>query len=667
MTLSIKTPRAFGSWDSWYDPALLTGKGSPDCIRSDADSVYWLENRPQEQGRCVVVCCTLGNCSRHCPVAARAFTTGIPAVEGAVKDYLPAPFSARSTVHEYGGGAYAVMAGTLYFVNASDQQIYQYRPQASIKPITNSPGERFADLVVNGDQSIIYAISELHQEAVVLNRLVGIDIASGDITVLASGADFYAFPRLSPDEHALCWIEWNHPHMPWDQTSLWCASLDKNTLIEKRLVAGRAQEAIYQPAWSPNNELFYVSDRTQWWNLYRATADEHPLQAIDAEFGLPLWSLGTSTYGFLNADCLGCTYTNSGVGYLAILDLSLKRLRVLDTPYTSFHSIHCANGLLYAIAASPTQLPTLIEIHPKTLRLCELHQTQGQNPPPEWIAPPHAIRFATGTDEQAHGFYYHPTHPVYQGLNRELPPLIVILHGGPTSATTSNLSLKVQFWTSRGFSVLDLNYRGSSGYGRSYRQALYGRWGIAEVDDCIAGAQYLVDQGLVDPQRLIIRGGSAGGYTTLCALTFHTLFSAGASYYGISDLEGLVKDTHKFEAHYMDQLVGPWPESAQEYRRRSPLHHSDSLTVPVIFFQGLQDQVVPPNQTEPLVTALRHKKVPVCYVTYPHEAHGFRSQQAIEHSLNSELYFYQRIFNIPTSGVAPIIIENMPAPAIPHS
>jgi dipeptidyl aminopeptidase/acylaminoacyl peptidase len=503
-----------------------------------------------------------------------------------------------------------------------------------------------------------------------VNTLVSISLANAeDIQVLASGSDFYASPRLSPDRSQLAWLTWNHPNMPWDGTQLWITEIkDDGSLGKAACVAGGVDESIFQPEWSPDGVLYFVSDRTGWWNLYRwhprldqeGSGEVEPLCETAAEFGLPQWVFGMSTYGFESANRIICTYTQQGNWQLASLDLQTKQLEVIETPYTDISSVKVASGQAVFIAGSATELTAIVQMDLATGQIEVLRQSSELEVDVGYLSTPQAIAFPTENNLTAYAFFYPPQNQDYTAPTGEKPPLVVKSHGGPTAATSSAFNLRIQYWTSRGFAVLDVNYGGSTGYGRDYRQRLNDQWGIVDVDDCVNGAKYLVQQGLVDGERLAIAGGSAGGYTTLCALTFRDVFKAGASYYGVSDLEALATDTHKFEARYLDGLIGPYPERKDLYEARSPIHFTAQLSCPVIFFQGLEDKIVPPNQAQMMVEALKAKGLPVAYVAYEGEQHGFRRAENIKRTLDGEFYFYSRVFGFePAEAVEPVAIDNL--------
>jgi dipeptidyl aminopeptidase/acylaminoacyl peptidase len=634
----------YGSWESPITPDFIAsaviGLGQ---IALDGDDTYWTEMRPAEGGRYVLV--------RHTP-------------DGGTADVNPAPFNARTRVHEYGGGAYAVAGGTVYFSDFQDQRLYRQRPGGEPEPITPEAGLRYADGVVDRRRGCMICVLEDHtasdREAV--NSLVRLKLdGSGEMETLVSGNDFYASPRLSPDGSRLAWLTWNHPNMPWDGTELWVAELlGDGSLGRAQRVAGGVDESIFQPEWSPGGVLFFVSDRSDWWNLYRwHSGTVETVLPMDAEFGLPQWVFGMSTYAFESASRIICTYTRQGVWHLASLDTASGRLDDIETPYTYVTGIRAAPGRAVFLAASPTEFLAVVQLDLVTGQWAVLRRASETSLDPGYLSTAEPVEFPTelGT---AHAFFYPPHNRDHVAPPGERPPLLVLSHGGPTGATDAALNLRVQYWTSRGIAVLDVNYGGSTGYGRQYRQRLNGQWGVVDVDDCVNGARSLVEAGRVDGQRLAIMGGSAGGYTTLAALAFRDLFKAGASYFGVSDLEALTQETHKFESRYLDGMVGPYPQRRDLYLERSPIHHVAGLSCPVIFLQGLEDKVVPPNQAELMVEALRAKGIPVAYVPFEGEQHGFRRASSIKRALEAELYFYSRVFGFDLAEpVEPVPIDNL--------
>ncbi|MBE9568219.1 MAG: S9 family peptidase, partial [Proteobacteria bacterium] len=649
----MKLDRA-GNWTSAISSSLITGDSvSIDEPRVTGDALYYIERRPQENGRCVIVQVRDSNRS----------------------DALPAPYSCRSRVHEYGGGSYCIdEQHTLYFVNDSDQDIYRIEKQ-QIKRITTAQGQRFADIICDSLNGQLIAVCETHPghgaDTEIKNSIVSIDIDSGAIDTLIEGDDFYASPRLNSTATRLCWQSWNHPNMPWDGNKLWLADIDEQLqLSDRKHIAGADKVSTFQPQWSPDGQLFFISDDTGWWHLYRyiTTATditEQPvceqLTAGDKEFGLPQWVFAQSTYAFISDTEIACSYRSQGKSCLALLSLADEpqladfNLSAIDPQWQEFSSIRADGNHLCFIAASSSSFPQLISAR-ISARLSATERTEldasiirSSSRMPisnDHYSIARTIDFKNRFQQTVYASYYPPTNPDKQLADGELPPLIVICHGGPTGQSSIALDPKKQFWTSRGFALLDVNYSGSTGYGREYRSRLDGKWGKLDVSDCCDAALYAVSQGLADERQLIIRGSSAGGYTVLSALTFENVFSAGASYYGISELTSLASDTHKFEARYLDRLIGPYPEAKDLYQQRSPINHSEQLNCPVIFFQGIDDRVVPKEQAEAMFTALSKKGLTVAAQYYEGEQHGFRKAETIEQSLENELSFYQLVFKL---------------------
>ena len=634
----------YGSWKSPITPDLMVSdKIGLDRIVLDGPDTYWIESRPSEGGRNVVV--RRGS-------------------DGEIGDVTPPEFNVCTRVHEYGGGAYAVDDGTVYFSNFGDQRVYRHDPGSAPEALTPPGDLRYADHVVDQRRGRIICVREDHttdaSEAV--NSLVGVPIDGDAVEALVSGADFYSTPRLSPDGSRLAWLSWDHPNMPWDGTELWTGVLDDTgNVARSRKVAGGQEESVFQPAWSPDGVLHFVSDRYGWWNLYRLREESvEPLWELEAEFGAPQWGLGMSTYGFAEPNQIVCAYVRQGSWSLATLDTAQGQLEVVDTGYSDISAVTVASGSAVFRGASPTEGPAVVGVDLDSGRLEVLSRAREDAVAVEYLSKPEAIEFPTENGLTAHAFLYRPTNRDFVGPTDERPPLLVKSHGGPTGATTNGLSMLVQYWTSRGIAVLDVNYGGSTGFGTEYRRRLDGQWGIVDVDDCVNGARYLVGRGDVDGERLAIDGGSAGGYTTLCALTFRDTFRAGASYYGICDLEALARDTHKFESRYFDRMVVPYPERRDVWVERSPIHFTDRLSCPVVLFQGLEDKIVPPNQAEMMADALRAKGLPVALVLFEGEQHGFRRAESIRRSLEGELYFYSRVFGFPLADpVEPLPIENL--------
>ncbi len=646
MTSSPQTA-PYGTWRSPITPDLITGRRiGLSTPRVDGDDIYWLESRPEEAGRSVIV-------------RRRA--------DGTAAEAVPAGFSVRTRVHEYGGGAYAVRDGVLIFANFQDTRLYRSDDGAPPRPITPAGELRYADPVFDPERNRLIAVREDHSgpgEAV--NAIVVLDLDGDEQggTVLTSGADFYANPRLNPDGTRLAWLQWNHPNMPWDGSELWVGDIAADgSLASSSLIAGGLEESIFQPEWAPDGTLYFVSDRTEWWNLYRRREGEEtdePVAPMEAEFGLPQWIFGVATYAFLDDSTILATYTRDGLWYLATIDLGTGALTPIETPYTEIADPIAAGGKALFTAAS-AQIPTsIVRLDPATGETETLKRSLEVEIDPGYIAIPSPIEFPTGNGLTAHAFLYLPENEDYVAPTVDLPPVLVQSHGGPTGATSTALNLPVQFWTSRGFAVLDVNYGGSTGYGRPYRQRLTDAWGIVDVDDHVNGAQYLIDQGLVDPERTAIRGWSASGYTTLATLAFRDTFKAGASHFGISDLETMTTDTHKFESRYLDGLIGPYPDRRDVYMERSPIHHLDGFSEPLILFQGSEDTVVPPDQAEKMYAAMAARGLPVALVVFAGEGHGFRRAENIRRALEAELDFYGQVFGFTPHGeIEPVKIANL--------
>ncbi|MBK5220237.1 MAG: S9 family peptidase [Thermoleophilia bacterium] len=648
--MTITAP--YGAWQSPIDATAVAraGRRLGAPVLAEDGAVWWSEGRPSEGGRVVLM--------RRAP-------------DGETEEVTPAGVNVRSRVHEYGGGSWT-LTGTdrVLFVDFADQRLYSQR--LGEKPVALTPKPdvpaalRYADCRLTPDGQAAICVRERHGEGEAVNEIVAIplDGFGEEPVVLAGGRDFYSFPRLSPDGTQLAWTCWEHPNMPWDATELWLAPL-ADPGAARRLAGGEA-ESIIQPEWDAEGRLHFVSDRDGWWNLYRVgTEDEiEQLSAEEAELGHPQWLFGGSTYAFLDDGAIACIRCERGVERLGVLDPGAGRVRDLGLPFTSFGfpSLSVAGTRVAFVAASPEH-ETAVLVHDTASGETEIVRTASDEPlDPAYASIPRAIEFPTGAgDEVAHAFFYPPTNPEFDAPAGELPPLIVQSHGGPTSHVTPALDPEFLFWTSRGVGVVDVNYRGSSGFGRAYREKLRGTWGIVDTEDCVAAALHLAATGEADGERLAIRGGSAGGYATLCALVFHDEFAAGASYYGVADTESLARDTHKFESRYLDGLIGPYPERADLYRERSPINFVERLRAPVILFQGLEDEVVPPNQAEAMVAALAKNGVPHAYLAFAGEQHGFRRAETEIRCLEAELYFYGRILGFePADELEPVEIDCLP-------
>jgi dipeptidyl aminopeptidase/acylaminoacyl peptidase len=641
------TTAAYGSWKSPITSDLVAQSITLSEARFDGGDIYWLEGRPQESGRLVVV---------------RANS-----LDGHATDVTPKPYNARTRVHEYGGASWTVADGDVHFSNFADGRLYRQTKNSShpipLTPIPAVPGRqwRFADGVIDRSRQRWIGVREDHTGVgEPINTIVAVDFhqqGHNPGRVLIGGHDFFAAPRLSPDGRWLIWLTWDHPNMPWNGTTLCLSEFDEaGNIIEPLTVAGGVSESVFQPEWSPDGRaIFFVSDRSGWWNLYRfdlASRTPEPLAAMAAEFGAPLWKLGARTYACAGSDRIVCAYSKAGLGQLAVLDLKGKVLRPIEMPFTEFSSVQVNGNRAVFRAGAANHPASIVVLDLLSGTHCVLKKETDLLDQPtlrlaNYLTTVRSVEFPTTDGNTAYGLFYAPHNTDYVGLPNELPPLLVRCHGGPTASASSVLDITAQFWTSRGIAVLDVNHGGSTGFGRAFRNRLHLNWGIVDVDDCINGAKFLAAEKLVDHNRIVIRGGSAGGFTTLAALTFRDFFHGGASYYGISDLAVLARETHKFESRYLDWLIGPYPQAQERYRERSPLYHADRLSKPVIFFQGAEDPVVPPNQAEALVEALRRNGKAVGYFVFSGEQHGFRNAANIQRCLDAELQFYAiEVFNV---------------------
>lgn len=639
-----RTVAPFGSWKSPISAELLVAKSVRfGDLSIDCEACYWTEMRPDEQGRSVIVRRTAG---------------------GKVEDVLPAPYSARTTANEYGGGALLAAGGNVYFSNYADQRIWRLAPSGKPRSLTSEGKLRFADYVLDAPRNRLVAVCEDHtqRDDEPPNRLVAVALGDGHITTLVEGADFYSNPCVSPDGRQLAWLAWNHPNMPWDGTELYVAPIRADgSLGPARLVAGSIDESIYHPAWSPDGVLYFVSDRSNWWNLYSEREGKIvPIAALDAEFGGPQWVFGTATYGFLCDGRIAARYVRGVDCRLAIIDGKSGQLTNLDLPYSNVGNLAVSGKSIVAVVGSPTEPESIIEIDPATGKATVLRKSSPIAADPAYTSIPRPIAFPTDSGKTAHAIYYPPTNRNFRGRDGEQPPLLVMIHGGPTSSTSTTFRLSVQYWTSRGFAVCDVNYGGSTGYGREYRNRLRENWGVVDVADAMNAALYLADQGKADRKKLLIRGGSAGGYTTLACLAFGDTFRTGTSLYGVSDLSLLAEDTHKFESRYLDRLVGPYPQEKARYLDRSPVQHLDGFKEPVLLLQGLEDKVVPPNQAALILESLKERGIPVAYVPFAGEQHGFRRAENIIRAQEAELYFYSQILGFPLAEkIEPVEIFNL--------
>ena len=640
----------YGSWPTpIISESVVRSARQPAAVALDGDDLWWSESRPEELGRSAVM--------RR-------------SVDGVVTEVLGPPWNARTAVHEYGGGAWWVANGVLWFADWATQRLHRLVPGGEPEPLTPAPAVarslRYTDGSLHPDGTRLLCVQEEHhadgREAT--NTIVCLAAHEPSVpTVMVEGPDFVSDPRWRPDGEAFCWIEWDHPDMPWDATRV---MVEANG--ERTVVAGRdGGESVGQPTWAPDGSLWFFADRTGFWSLYRWTPAGGTEVMVDlgADIGFPQWVFGQSCFAFLDGGRVAFRYVEEGFDRLAVWDPEDGSSPPLDVPHTVIDGLHGSGDNLVYLAASPHRELHVARAVIEGGHLVSVEEVVPPRPlglAPQWFAAPETIAFPTGGGGVAHALFYPPTNPDWVGPAGDKPPLLVMIHGGPTSAARSLLSLGRQYWTSRGFAVADVNYRGSTGYGRAYRKLLEGQWGIADVEDCVAVGEFLVRRGDVDPARLCIRGGSAGGFTTLAALTFHDLFAAGASHYGVADLGALAADSHKFESRYLDSLVGPWPAERATYEARSPIFHTDRLDRPLAVFQGLDDLIVPPNQAEMIVGALRDKGVPVAYMAFAGEQHGFRQAENIRASLDGELSFYAQVFGFslpPHEAIEPIPVENL--------
>jgi dipeptidyl aminopeptidase/acylaminoacyl peptidase len=649
----MPTTAPYGSWKSPITTDLiLSGAIGLGQVVLDDEDIYWLEMRPSEGGRMVIV--------KQAPE-----TDTEPQPEPV--DVTPEPFSVRTRVHEYGGGAYLVNDSVVYFSNFSDQRLYRQDPGEEPKPITPETDTRYADGCFDATRNRIICVREDHASVgEPVNSIVAVDAeGNAEQEVLFQGSDFCSNPRISPDGRTLCWLTWDHPNMPWDGTKLYSARFNDNgKLGEPHLVAGSTTESIFQPEWSPDNVLHFVSDRSGWWNLWRSEKGQlWPLTKLEGEFGKPQWVFGSGTYSFASDELIACSYTENDAWKIAMLHIPSKMLLAIETPYTEMGrgDFKVGDGKIVFIGGAPSLPMSVVQVDLASSKWWELRKAHDLEIDDGYLSTAQPVEFPTENGQTAHAFYYPPKNGDFEWPTDEKPPLLVKSHGGPTGSAGTALDLGVQFWTSRGIGVLDVNYGGSTGYGREYRERLNGDWGVVDVDDCCNAALYIVSQGDADPDRLAIDGGSAGGYTTLAALTFKDVFKAGASHYGVSDLEALAKETHKFESRYLDGLVAPYPEGKGLYQERSPINYTEQLSCPLILFQGLEDQIVPPNQAEMMFDAVRAKGIPTAYIPFEGEQHGFRRSENIKRALEAELYFYSKVFGFDLADeIDPVEIFNLP-------
>jgi len=631
----------YGSWASPLGAQVLSrGRVGISDLRSVDGHLYWTETIPAAGG------------------ISGLFSTATSA-EGV--RISPEGANVRTRVHEYGGASFVAARGQIFYSNFTDQRLYSLGADGKANAITPA-GYRYADCVFAPDSAALICVREDHSDARnVRNAIVRIPLPDGGAgEVLFGDSDFVAYPRLSPDGKRLAFISWNHPNMPWDGTQLHVAQLGKSGLEQVTTVAGGAAESVMEPQWDADGTLYFISDRSGFWNLYASKGPQ--IRAVwkrDAEFATPLWNLGQANYVLLGDGQAVAKFSERGTDKLAVIDLQHGKGRVLDLPYVEFNQLARVDSRHIAALVGSIDAPygiMRIDIeHPGAIMI----RSSGTTPlPKESVSIPKAIDYPTANGEVAHALYYAPRNAGFVAPPGTLPPLLTFVHGGPTAQATPSFAGRIQFWTSRGFAVVDVNHRGSSGYGRVFRSKLNGTWGVVDVEDSIAAVRYLIKTGAADPAHTAISGGSAGGYTVLNALSTSDVFKAGADYFGISDITALAQDTHKFESRYLDSLIGPYPAARSVYENRSPLNHLDGFKVPLIVLQGADDPVVPPNQSEKIVDALRKRGVPVAYLLFPGESHGFRKPENITRSLEAELSFYGQVFGFkPADALPPLKIE----------
>jgi dipeptidyl aminopeptidase/acylaminoacyl peptidase len=646
----VATVAPYGSWASPITVDLVASEGGVGFgyLDIDREGVYWTETRPHENGRGVLVFRPHG---------------------GDAVDVVPAGFNVRTRVHEYGGGAWFRHGTFAYCSSFDDSRLYRFdRPGAEPVPITPEPLEsnslRYADGRVFDDGRMIVCVREAHGEGEPKNELVAFPSdGSGEPSVIATGRDFYAAPRPSPDGNRIAWLAWDHPHMPFEGTDLCVGDFAADgTITNGRRVAGSETESIFQPEWSADGHLHFTSDRTGWSNLYvERNGGVHALTTEEAEVGTPMWVFDLSRYAFLDDGRIACIVTRSAVDELCILEPS-GELKRLELPYSSFYSpsLRAHGTRLVFPAASPTEAPAVVQLDVESGERDVLRSSSDVALDQRYLSIAEPVDFPGADGALSHGFYYAPTNPDFEAPPDERPPLLVFVHGGPTSHVTTALELDIQLFTSRGLAVIDLNYGGSTGYGREYMDRLRGRWGEIDVEDAAAAARFLADRGDIDPARVQITGGSAGGYTTLMALAVRDEFASGASYFGVADLVAFHDETHKFESHYDEYLVGPWPEAIELYRERSPITHADAITNPLLLLQGLDDKVVPPAQSEVIAAALERRAIPYAYIAFEGEGHGFRKAENIKRATEAHLSFLAQLCGFDLADeIEPIEIENL--------
>lgn len=620
------TVSPFGTWSSPLSAQIATADYvSFSELWVDGTDLYYLELRPQEAGRT---------------------TLKVRRKEGSIHEVTPSPLNVRTKVHEYGGSSYTVANGLVYFVNAEDQDIFCIDNQLSVIPqrITHSGStERFANLVYDRQRNFLVSVRETHLEDQVVNDLVRVDLTNGQCQVLHGDHDFYAQPSLCPCGNKIAFLAWNLPNMPWDSTLLYVANLTElGDFVDVNVVAGGAEESVFQPEWLDSNRLIFVSDRTGYWNLYQHEGTRTSVLVQDhAEYGLPLWVLNVRSYITWGRNRIVAVRKSNEATTLVSINCATGMVDSINSEYCNYSSLaRYLDGLVF-IGGSGNRLTSIVTLD-FSENYTKLLIEPGKSPLSlGCISEAKQISYRNRHDEIVYANFFPPTNDEYDAPQSDSPPLLVLSHGGPTSHSNPSFSFHVQYYTSRGWAVLDVNYGGSTGYGREYRNRLLNNWGVVDVEDCEAGVRFLVARGKVDPDRVAIRGGSAGGYTTLRALTTTSTFKAGSSLYGVADVRALARDTHKFESQYLDSLI-----PAEEMDNRSPINHIDKFSVPVIFYQGTEDRVVPPNQSELMYQALAAKGITTAIFLFEGEGHGFRAAEHVRTVMETEFTFFSKVFDI---------------------
>jgi dipeptidyl aminopeptidase/acylaminoacyl peptidase len=638
----------FGSWPSpiSVDRVVAGGRGLAEPMLDGAE-LYVLESRPDEAGRVTLLRL---------------------AADGSVTELTPAPANVRTRVHEYGGGAWTVDDGLVVRSEFADGSLWRVDRDGTTRALVATPGLRFADMSVDRRRGRILAVMEDHRtdDHDPSNGIVAVDLADGAITPLVSGHDFVSHPRVSPDGTRLSFLTWQRPDMPWDTTSLWVAAIDGEGAIRApELVAGGASESIAGPTWSPDGSLVFASDRTGWWNLYRWRPEQQgqegheALAPAEAEFAGPQWVFGLRTFAADEDGRVVAIARSRGQDRLMLIEPG-GGSREIPVEATDLSYVSVAGRTIALLAAQPTRPTAVLRLDRVTGAAERVREARALDIDAGYLSTPRFVEFPTAHGRSAFAFHYPPVNAGVVAPIGELPPLVVISHGGPTAHTSRRLDLEIQAFTSRGFAVVDVDYGGSTGYGRAYRRRLDGAWGVVDLEDCTAAARWLATQGMADPHRLAIRGGSAGGYTTLCAVTFGDDFAAGASYFGVGDLEALARDTHKFESRYLDRMVAPLPDGLEVYRERSPIHFVDRIRTPLLVLQGTDDRVVPQAQADQLVEALARNGVPHAYLLFEGEGHGFRRAENRRRSLEAELSFHAQVLGFELAdAIAPITVVGL--------